>query len=161
MNVKHSLYIIVLLISICFSCKKSTTTATPVVAVSTTANIDSITGTYTGTTSGDSIYTFVDTNGVAHQWLQSFSWPDTILVTSSDTATITAMSKYYNISYFYGDSLTIDSVTVLQNQVLGQNGYVINNTILTDTANNINHLIINVWYNYNKHLTSTVALLKR
>lgn len=157
MTVKLRLSIILIAVVSCFSCKKSTT-ATPTATASTIANIDSITGYYAGITSGDSIFTNAD----GSQALHSFSWPDTLHISSPDTASIIVTSKYFTINYSYGDSLTaVDSVTTLQNVALGQNEYVVYNTILTDTANNINHLIINTWYNYTKHVVSNVRLYKR
>ena len=158
MGLKVRLSVVVLLVISVYSCKKSASTATPTVKASTIANIDSITGYYVGTTSGDSIYTKSD----GSQVINSFSWPDTLHITSPDTATIIASSKYYTISYFYGDSLTAaDSVTTLRNQTTGENGYVVFSSSLLDTANSINHLIINIAHNYNKRLTSNVTLYKR
>ena len=157
MNFKVSLSIIILLAATCFCCKKSTT-ATPTILVSTAANIDSITGIYTGITSGDSIFTKPD----GSQVLQSFSWPDTLQITSPDSATIIATAKYYTTTYTYGDSLTAtDSITTLQNLAQGPTGYVTYNTTLLDTANNINHVIVNIYYTYNKHIISNVTLYKR
>ena len=159
MNVKHVLASLLLLTVICFSCKKNQTTVVP---TTTVANIDSITGHYYGTTSGDSIYnSYTGTGGVQEQVVKSFSWVDTLNVTSSDTAHITVSSNYYNVTFTYGDSLTIYPFTFLQNDVAGQNGYVSFNSTLSDTTGGVNHLIINVWYSYNKHYTSDVLLYKR
>ena len=155
MNAKISLSVVLLSIILFFACKKTTS---PTVLQLTLANIDSITGIYIGTTSGDSIYT--DSNG--KQTVNSFSWPDTLNITSPDTSNIIVASKYFTVNYPYGDSLTqYDSVTILQNETLGQNGYVIYNTVLTDTANLVNHIVINTQYTYNKNLVTNVYLYKR
>ena len=158
MNVKHVLASLLLLTVVCFSCKKNKSTVVP---TTTVANIDSITGHYYGTTSGDSIYSYTGTGGVQEQVVKSFSWTDTLNVTSSDTAHITVSSNYYNVTFTYGDSLTIYPFTFLQNDVAGQNGYISFNSTLSDTTGGVNHLIINVWYSYNKHYTSDVLLYKR
>lgn len=124
----------------------------------TEANIDSITGLYVGITSGDSIVTAPD----GSQSIHSFAWPDTLNITSPDTTNIIVASKYYTVNYPYGDSLTqYDSVTILQNQTLGDNGFVLYNTVLTDTANLINHIVINTQYTYTKNVVTNVHLLKR
>ncbi len=158
MTIKLRLSVLLLTVVSCFSCKKSTTTTTNTTSVSTIANIDSITGFYAGTTSGDSIYT----NANGNQVIYSFSWPDTLQVTSPDTANIIATSKYYTINYSYSYNLTAtDSITVLQNYTLGDNGYIAYNTVLLDTANSVNHIIINTWYSYTKHTVTNVTLYKR
>ena len=160
MNIKLGIAAVLVIFG-CYSCKKSNTATPTVATIGSAANIDSIAGYYVGTTSGDSIYTYTDGTGAVKQWIQSFSWPDTIQLSSADSISITAASKYYNITYGYGDSLTFEFVSYLQNQTLGQNGYSAYNTTLVDSANSVNHVIIDVWYSYNKHYQSNVTLLRR
>ena len=156
MNLKLTAFIALSLAVLFFACKKNV--PAPSVLQVTEADIDSITGIYVGTTSGDSIVTAPD----GTQTVKSFSWPDTLNVTSPDTTNIIVTSKYYAINYPYGDSLTqYDSVTVLQNQTLGDNGFVLYNTVLTDTANLINHIVINTQYTYTKNVVTNAYLLRR
>lgn len=144
-----------------FGCKKSNNTSGTTTNNNTVEKIDSMVGYYYGTTSGDSIYSYSDSTGT-HQWLNSFSWADTLVVTSPDTININIASKYYAVNFYYGDSLTMyDSVTNLQNSNVAQNGYVISNAIFSDTANGVNHIAVSVWYGYAKHLTSNFKLYKR
>jgi len=159
MNVKTVSIALILLIFVCFSCQKNNNNnVSPTLTI---PNIDSIKGYYYGITSGDSIYTYTDGSGKKQQWIQSFSWNDTLYVTSADTASITAASKYYTLNFGYGDSLTVNYITFLQNQTLGQNGYVIYNASLCDTTLTEDHLTINIWYSYNKHIVSNFVLYSR
>ena len=155
MNVKLTAVIVLSVIVLFFACKKNV--PAPTVLQVTQADIDSITGIYVGTTSGDSIVTAA--NGT--QTINSFSWPDTLTVTSPDTSNIIVASKYYTVNYPYSDALTQYTLTTLQNETLGNNGYVIYNTVLTDTADLINHIVINTQYSYSKNVVTNVYLLRR
>jgi hypothetical protein len=170
MNVNSTILPIVLLVFIFFSCKKNSNTSTTTVVTSTTANIDSMEGYYYGVTSGDSIYTYTDSTGKQVQWLRSFSSLDTLIVTSSDSVSITATGKYYTITFPYGDSLSLpgDSlglvnniITTLQTVVTNQNGYASFVANFCDTTLEYDHLGINVQYGYSKHLTSDFALYSK
>ena len=119
-------------------------------------------GYYAGITSGDSLYYYTDSAGIVRYKIQSFSWPDSLVVTSPDSVSIAIASKFYNITFGYGDSLTLfDSVSYLQNYTLGQSGNIVYNAVLIDTANNINHIGVTIAYGYNKNITSNFALYKR
>jgi hypothetical protein len=160
MNVRFQLALAMLLL-VCFSCKKSNNSTTTSSTLITTVNIDSMKGYYVGTTSGDSIYVYTDTAGKKQQWVHTFTGQDTLVVTSPDTATITVSSKYYTISFPYGDSLTFSYVTNLQKASLEDNGYYVYNAQLTDTASGVNHMLVNVNYSYVKNIISNVLLYKR
>jgi len=167
MNVKYQLpVIIIFLLFVCLSCNKNNNSTSTNTATTTIANIDSITGTYTGITSVDSIYNYTDSAGKAQQWVHSFSWPDTLHVTSADTASITVVSKFYTVTFPYGDSLTLDYITDLQNTT-GQNGYLAYNATLIDTTYfgnpliGADHINVTVGYGYNKYYYSNVALYSR
>jgi len=156
MNVKLTVVVVLSVIVLFFACKKNV--PAPTILQVTQADIDSITGMYIGITSGDSIVTAAD----GTQTINSFSWPDTLKITSPDTTNIIVVSKYYTVDYPYSDALTqYDSVTTLQYEALGNNGYVLYNTVLTDTANNVNHVVINTQYSYVKNLVTNVYLYKR
>ena len=166
MNVKHQLALIIMsFVFVCFSCKKSSNSNTTSVSTSTIANIDSLEGTYSGTTSVDSIYTYTDSTGKTEQWVRSFTWPDTLTVTATDTVSITVVSKFYSVTFPYYDSLTFDYITDLQNTT-AQNGYLAYNATLIDTTSvasllDVNHLLINVGYGYNKYYYSNFVLYRR
>lgn len=159
MDVKRILVPVILFIFICYSCKKNNNNV--VTPTSTIANIDSITGSYYGTTTGDSLFSYKDSTGVMHQWVHSFTWADTLQVTSSDTLNITVVSKFYTITFPYYDSLTLYPLTYLTIGTPGQGANGSYNASLTDTTDLINHLVVNVWYGYNKQYTSNVLLYKR
>lgn len=163
-NRSVSIVLISLIVVACYSCKKSSNTVVTTPSTIYT-NIDSMTGFYAGTTSGDSIYTYTDASGKPQQWIHSFSFPDTLTVTSPDTTTIAVSSKYYNTSFSYGDSLSLVftnvttdvsyTVTTLQNQISGQT------TTFTDSTSGINHVIVKTSNGYMKSVTSNVTLYKR
>ena len=151
-----------LFVIFCFSCKKSSTTTTTTTQTSVAANIDSIKGYYYGTTTGDSVYYYTDTAGTVQYAIHSFSNPDSLVVTSADTTSITVASKYYSITfpyvYYYTGS---DSVTFLVYNAQGQGGNITTSAVLVDTANNINHINVNISTGQHKRFTSTFALYKR
>jgi hypothetical protein len=119
-------------------------------------------GYYAGSTSGDSLYYYVDLAGKLQYAVRSFSWPDSIVITAADTASITVTSRYYNITFPYYYYLTaFDSVSFLQNDSIGVGGYAPLNATLIDTANGVNHIAINISYGANKNITSSYALYKR
>jgi len=165
---KQSIASIILILSIvliCFSCNKNNNTATVAVPTSVYANIDSVTGKYAGITSGDSLYTYTDSaTGQVKQWVHSYSWPDTLLVTSADTTTITVTSKFYTVSFPYQVGSTYTSINV--NTDIGNTETVIGtvqggqNVSLSDTTDGDNHLIIN-FSNGQKSTTSNVYLYSR
>jgi hypothetical protein len=170
MNAMRSLLLVILLMFIFFSCKKSNNSAVATTVTTTTANIDSMTGHYYGVTSGDSIYTYIDSTGKPQQWLRSFSWSDTLIVTSSDSVSITAQAKYYTITFPYGDSLSLpgDSlglvnniITNLQSEVTNQNGYATYAASFCDTTIEYDHITINVLYGYSKRISSSFYLYSR
>jgi len=170
MNVKSTILPVVLLMFIFFSCKKSSNTPTAIVTTSTRANIDSMEGYYYGITAGDSIYTLTDSTGKQQQWLRSFSSLDTLVVTSTDSVSITATGKYYTITFPYGDSLSLvgDSlglvnniITTLTTVVTNQNGYASFAANFCDTTLEYDHLSINVQYGYSKHVASHFALYSK
>ena len=152
----------VLLIALfCFACKKSSTSSTTTF-IPAAEYIDSITGYYSGTTTGDSIYYYTDTAGKVQYAIRSFSIADSLVVTSADTTSITVASRYFSVTfpyvYYYTGS---DSVTVLLYQSTGTAGNITSSAVLVDTANNINHINLNVSAGQNKRFTSTFALYKR
>jgi hypothetical protein len=171
MTVKHTIAPVILALSIAlvvlvnFSCKKSSSTTAVIASQNSSIYIDSIAGYYAGTTSGDSVYTYIDSTGKPAQWVHSFSLPDTIFVSSPDSISIHVSSKYFAAVLPYGDSLTITSVdintdiasvsTMLQNTVLGQF------TSFNDTASSINHIILNVGNSGAKSFQSSVYLYNR
>ena len=169
MNVMRRLLLVMLLGFIFFSCKKSNN-STVAATVTNTANIDSIIGRYYGVTSGDSIYTYTDSTGKQQQWLRSFSWIDTLVVTSADSVSIAAQAKYYAVTFAYGDSLSLpgDSlglvnniITNLQTVVTNQSGYAAYTAYLCDTTIEYDHIIINILYGYNKRISSSFYLYSR
>ena len=145
-----------------FSCKKSNSSSNNTTYISAQELIDSITGSYSGTTSGDSIYYYVDTAGKVQYGIRSFSVADSLVVTSADTNSITVASRFYSVTfpyvYYYTGS---DSVTILQQHSTGTAGNIISTAILVDTANNINHINFNMSAGQNKRFTSSFALYKR
>ncbi len=163
MKVKLVSAAVVLSILFCYSCKKTkTTTTTSALELAIIANIDSMKGYYAGTTSGDSVYYYTDTSGTVKYGIRSFSWPDSLVVTSADTASITVVSRTYTVTFPYSYYYTsIDSVSYLRQYTPGDGGYLPFNAFLVDTANGINHLAINISYGANKHMTSNFALYKR
>jgi len=170
MSVKRTLLLVTLLVFIFFSCKKSSTTAVTATSAVNTALIDSVLGYYYGVTSGDSIYTYIDSTGKQKQWLRSFSWLDTLIVTTADSVSFTASSKTYNITFPYGDSLAVygDSlglvnniVTTLQTIATNQNGYAYYSATFCDTTLEYDHLTINVQYGYSKRVTSNFVLYSK
>lgn len=161
MNVKLLLASIILCTLVCFSCKKSSTSTSVTPSATTIANIDSLTGSYAGSTRVDSLYSYTDSAGISHSWLNSFGVADTFKITSSDTTNITVASKLYSLKFSYGDSLTLYSVTNLQNENLNENSYVTYKATLSDTSAGINHIVVNIWYGYNKHYFSSFYLYSR
>ena len=171
MSAKLQTATVLLLVFVFFACKKTSTSTTNTSTVSTAIpNIDSIKGYYQGSTAGDSLYSWVESSGIEHQWLHSFTWADSVNVTSADTFHVTVASKYNKITIPYGDSLTYltlkDTATLciatsLQLQNVSENGYVSYNATLADTTDGFNHLVINVWYSYNKHYKSDLWLSRR
>jgi len=159
MTVKRLLACVLLISVFCYSCKKSNNAT--VTSLTTAANIDSLVGHYQGTTSGDSVYDYTDSLGNKAQWVHSFSVPDTLIVTSPDTATILVTSKYYSVSFPYGDSLTFAYVTNLQNGLAIDNGYFQCNAVMTDTTDGPNHMIVNLEFSYTKNVISNVTLYQR
>jgi hypothetical protein len=93
--------------------------------------------------------------------VRSFTIPDTLRVIADDTIHFLVSSRLYSVNFTYGDSLTFDSVTNMSNQVVAANGVVGYRATLLDSANSLNHIIINVTTGYTKHMTSTVSLLRR
>jgi hypothetical protein len=165
MTGKHILASVIILLVVVFcACKKSTNNTTAV-ATTTIADIDSLTGHYAGTTSFDSIYTYTDSTGNTQQWVHSAVWPDTLLVTANDTASVTVTSKFYTVTLPYGDSLTFDYITNLQTTT-GQNGYLTYSATLIDTtyvlsALALDHMVVNLGYGYNKYYHSNATLYSR
>ncbi len=164
MNVKLVPVALILFVLFFYSCKKTTTTTTTSsLSLYTIGVIDSMKGYYAGTTSGDSVYYYTDSAGVVQHTIRSFSWADSLVITSADdTASILASSRSYAITFPYYYYLTgVDSVSYLQYYTLAQGGYTPINAFFVDTANNINHIAINISYGYSKRLTSNFALYKR